>query len=494
MKLETILKGIDYKLIKGNLDSVITDICYDSRKVIKDSLFICLVGSTTDGHDYIDSAIKNGASTIIIERDIDIKEDVNVIKINNTRRVLSRLSINFFDNPASKMTVIGITGTKGKTTTSWMIKNILEEDHKKVGVIGTMGVFIGDKHYSTVNTTPESYEIQKYFKEMVDNGVEYAVMEVSSQALKVGRVDGMMFDYGIFTNLTRDHIGDNEHPDMEDYIYSKSLLFKMCKKGVFNIDDSNFNSMIKDSTCEVYTYGHNNEANLVIDNVELLRKEHFIGVNVSVKGLINDNILINTPGEFSAYNGICATLVTYLIGCKLESIKKALSKVAVKGRVEIVPVSNRFSVIIDYAHNGVSLENILTTMKAYNPKRIVSLFGCGGNRSKERRYDMGEISGKYSDLTIITEDNSRFEDVNDIMNDIEIGIKKTSGKYIKIANRTEAISYAINNAMDGDIILLLGKGHETYQEKNGERKHYDEREEIQKVLDKKKGNDNYGTI
>lgn len=484
MNLKNVLKGIDYKLIKGNLNSVITDIYYDSNKVANNSLFVCLTGSSTDGHDYIESAIKNGANTIIIEKDINIKENINVIKVDNTRRVLSKISINFFDNPGSKMTLIGITGTKGKTTTSWMIKNILEEDCKKVGVIGTMGVFISGKHYSTVNTTPESYEIQKYFKEMVDNGVEYAIMEVSSQALKVGRVDDILFDYGIFTNLTKDHIGDNEHPNMEDYIYSKSLLFKMCKKGIFNIDDNNFNVMTKDSTCEIFTYGHNKKANLVIDKVELLRKEHFIGVNVSVKGFINDNILINTPGEFSAYNGICATLVTQLIGCNLNSIKKALSKVAVKGRVEIVPISNRFTVIIDYAHNGVSLENILTTMKTYNPKRIVSLFGCGGNRSKERRYDMGEISGKYSDLTIITEDNSRFEDVNDIMNDIETGIKKTSGKYIKIADRTDAISYAINNAEDGDIILLLGKGHETYQEKNGKRKHYDEREEIQKVLDK----------
>lgn len=478
MKLKEILNGIHYEIIKGNLNIDINDICYDSRKVKNNDLFICLVGVNSDGHDYIDSAVNNGAKCIIVEKNIDIGADVTVIKVDNTRRYLSRLSINFFGNPSSEMTTIGITGTKGKTTTSWMIKNILEEDGKSVGVIGTMGIFYGDKHYETVNTTPESYEVQKYLREMANNGVKYLVMEVSSQALKVGRVDGMMFDYGVFTNLTRDHVGEGEHPDMNDYVYSKSLLFKMCKHGIFNIDDDHYKDMICDCTCSINTYGYDKNSDLVITDTKLLRKEHFIGVEVRTDGIIKDSILINTPGLFSAYNGICATLVTKLLGCDISSIKNALEKVAVKGRVEIVPVSDKYSVIIDYAHNGVSMENILKTMKEYNPKRIVSLFGCGGNRSRDRRYDMGEISGKYADFTIITEDNSRFEDVNDIMNDIETGIKRTGGKYIKIADRSEAIKYALNNALEGDIILLLGKGHETYKEINGKRVHFDERDVI----------------
>lgn len=484
MKLIGLLHNVDYEIVKGDINISINDICYDSRKVVNNDLFICLVGSSSDGHDYIDSAINNGAKCIIVERNVNIDNDITVIKVNDTRRCLSRISINYFGNPSSEMTTIGITGTKGKTTTSWMIKNILEEDGKSVGVIGTMGIFYGDKHYETVNTTPESYEIQKYLREMVDNGVKYLVMEVSSQALKVGRVDGMMFDYGVFTNLTRDHVGEGEHPDMEDYIYSKSLLFKMCKYGVFNADDKYFHKMISNATCFVNTYGYDKNSDLVITDTKLLRKEHFIGVEVCTDGIIKDNILINTPGIFSVYNGICATLVTKLLGCDINSIKNALKKVAVKGRVEIVPVSDKYSVIIDYAHNGVSLENILKTMREYNPKRIVSLFGCGGNRSRDRRYDMGEISGKYADFTIITEDNSRFEDVNDIMNDIETGIKKTNGKYIKIADRSEAIRYALDNAMKGDIILLLGKGHETYQDKNGIRVHYDEREVINSIINK----------
>ena len=482
MKLKKILNNIEYELIKGSLDTNITDLCYDSRKVTKDCAFICLEGTQVDGHDFIDTAIKKGASTIFIEKDIEVSQPVTVIKLSNTRKDLSLLSINYFDNPASKLTMIGITGTKGKTTTSWMIKNILEEEGKKVGVIGTMGVFIGNNHYETINTTPESYEIQKYLKEMVNQNIEYAVMEVSSQALKVGRIEGMTFDYGIFTNLTKDHIGEGEHENMEDYIYSKSLLFQKSKHGILNIDDKHYQDMTKNNTCDIHTFGKNKEADLIINNIKLLRKEHFIGLELHTKGLIEDTFLVNTPGEFSAYNAISAILTTKLIGCKLESIKKALSKVAVKGRVEIIPVSSKYSVIIDYAHNGISMTNILNTMREYHPKRIVSLFGCGGNRSKTRRYDMGEISGRLSDFTIITEDNSRYEDINDIMNDIEIGLKKANGKYIKIEDRKEAIKYAIENAKEGDIILLLGKGHETYREKNGVREHFDEREVIKEII------------
>lgn len=482
MKIRDLLKDVQYELVKGSIDLEVSDIFYDSRKVTPGSLFYAMTGSVVDGHDYIRPAIEKGAKAIIVSKDIDIDEDITVIKVKDSRKMLSKISSNLFKEPMKELTSIAITGTKGKTTTAWMIKNILEEDGKKVGVIGTMGIFFGDKHYATVNTTPESYEIQKYAREMVDDGINYLVMEVSSQALKVGRVNDIIFDYGIFTNLTKDHIGENEHPTMEDYIYCKSLLFRQCKHGIFNIDDEHYDSMIKECTCDIYTFGHDKNANLVINKMNLLRKKNFIGVEVSTTGLINDCFLVNTPGEFSAYNSCCAIMTTYLVGANLSSMKKALEKVAVKGRVEIVPGFDNFSVIIDYAHNGVSMESILSTMRGYNPKRIVSLFGCGGNRSKDRRYDMGEVSGRLADFTIVTEDNSRFEDVNDIMNDIEIGLKKTNGKYIKIPDRKDAIKYALDNAIDGDIILLLGKGHETYQEKNGERYHYDEREIIKEIM------------
>ena len=482
MRLEKLLNNIEYEIIRGSLDTYVKDVCYDSRKLSEGSLFVCLIGATSDGHDYVDMAIEKGASVVVVEKDVTIDSNVTIIKVSDTRRVLSRISINYYDNPSNELTIIGITGTKGKTTTASMIKNILEEDGKKTGIIGTLGVSFNDKHYSTINTTPESLELQKYLREMIDDGIKYVVMEVSSQALKVGRVDGMMFDYGVFTNLTQDHIGENEHPDMDDYIYCKSLLFNKCKHGIFNIDDNHYNDMVNKCSCDIHTYGHNKESDININNVKLLRREHFIGIEVTTSGMLSDTFLVNTPGEFSAYNSVCAIMVTSLLGCNVNNIKSALAKVAVKGRMEIVPVSDRYSVIIDYAHNGVSIQSVLETMRTYNPKRIVSLFGCGGNRSKDRRYDMGEISGKYSDLTIITEDNSRFEDVHDIMNDIEIGIKKTNGKYVKIDNRSAAIKYALDNALDGDIILLLGKGHETYQEKDGVRTHYDEREIIADIM------------
>ena len=334
-----------------------------------------------------------------------------------------------------------------------------------------------------MNTTPESYEIHKYLKEMVDNNIEYAVMEVSSQALKLGRVDGITFDYGVFTNLTHDHIGDGEHSSMEEYIECKSLLFKQSLHGIFNLDDANYNEMIKDCMCDIHTFGYNKKADLCCEKVELLREKGIIGINMTTSGVISDTFKINTPGTFSSYNAMCAMLTTFLIGCSTESMKKALSNIAVKGRVEPIPISNKFNLLIDYAHNGVSTESILTTIREYNPKRIVTIFGCGGNRSKDRRYEMGEVSGRLADFSIITADNSRYEDVNDIINDILVGMHKTNGKYITIPDRKEAIKYSIENAEEGDIILLLGKGHEDYQEINGVRRPFDERIIIKEILE-----------
>ena len=486
MLLRKILENVEYEVIKGDLDVEINNICYNSKNIKKNDGFIALIGHNMDGHKYIGDAIANGATVIFVEKDINLKEDITIIKLTDTRRTLALLSANLFENPSKKLKMIGITGTKGKTTTTWMIKKILEEDNKTVGVIGTMGVFIKDKHYDLVNTTPESYDIHKYLKEMVDNNIEYAVMEVSSQALKLGRVDGITFDYGIFTNLTHDHIGDGEHSSMEEYIECKSLLFKQSIHGVFNIDDKNYKQMINNCTCDIHTFGYDKNADLHCVKVELLRERDLIGINMTTGGVISDNFKINTPGKFSAYNAMCAILTTNLIGCSIDSMKKALINISVKGRVEPVKISDKFNLLIDYAHNGVSMESILTTIREYNPKRIVTIFGCGGNRSKDRRYEMGEISGKLADFSIITADNSRYEDVNDIINDILIGMHKTNGKYISIPDRKEAIKYSIENAHEGDIILLLGKGHEDYQEINGIRKPFDERVIIKEILNELK--------
>lgn len=485
MKLKNILNNIEYELVKGNIDTNITDIIYDSRKIIKDSIFVALVGYNVDGHKYIEDAIEKGANTIIVEKDVNIDSDINIVKVKNTRNALAIISSNYFDNPSQKLTMIGITGTKGKTTTTFMIKKILEQSKKKVGIIGTNGVYYNDVKYLIDNTTPESYEIQKYLKEMVDNNIEYVVMEVSSQALKFNRVDGIEYDYGVFTNLTHDHISDFEHPTMEDYINSKAKLFKICKHGVFNIDDENYNKMIENAKCDIYTFGYNEKANIYIKNVELIHEGTTIGINMELANDINDNIIVSTPGKFSSYNAACAIAVTKLLGATVDDIKKALIDFSVKGRVEPVPIGDKMTFIIDYAHNGVSMESILTTMRQYNPKRLITIFGCGGNRSKDRRYEMGKVSGTLADLSIVTSDNPRFEKPEDIINDILTTLKQTNGKYITIPDRKEAIKYAIDNAKVGDIILLLGKGHEDYQEIKGVKHHFDDRETVEEILKEK---------
>jgi len=483
MKLNELFKDIKYELIKGDMELEINDIIFDSRKVCDDVLFMAIVGSEVDGHKYIKDAIKNGAKAIVVSKNIDIDEDITVIKVKDTRSILSKLSMRFFKYPQNKLKTIAITGTKGKTTVSFMIKKILEEAGYKCGVIGTTGIYIGDKIYKSMNTTPESYDTIKYMNEMVNEKIEYLVMEVSSQALKYDRVNDIIFDYGIFTNLTQDHIGENEHDSMEDYISSKAKLFNQCNHGIFNIDDSHFYDMVTGGDASINTYGYDERADLKIVSMKLIRDGHFIGIDVETDGVIKDKFKVSTPGKFSSYNAMAAILTCQMIEVDVKYIKKALEKFSVKGRVEPIKVSDDFTLLIDYAHNGVSTESILSTIKEYKPKRIVTIFGCGGNRSRDRRYEMGEIAGKYSDYCIITEDNNRYEEFDDIVNDILIGMKKTNCKYEIISDRRDAIQYAIENGQDGDIIMLLGKGHEDYKEIKGVRYPFDERIIIKEILE-----------
>lgn len=483
MKLKQLLEKLDYELLQGYIDTEVSDIVYDSRKATTDKAFVCLTGATVDGHSYIDSAIKLGCKVFFVEKDVPLIQGITYVKLENTRKALSYLSQARLDYPAKQLTMIALTGTKGKTTTAFMIREILKKAGKKVGVIGTMGAFIGEKHIETKNTTPESYDVQCFLRQMVDEGIEYAVMEVSSQALKVGRTEGLEFNYGIFTNLSPDHIGGDEHKDMEEYIHCKSLLFKQCEHGIFNVDDDCFKNMTEGATCTLNTFGFDKCADLVAEDVEYRVESGFIGIDFKTSGAVNDEFKVNTPGKFTAYNALSAIALATLLGICSEDIKEALYRFAVRGRVEPVKISDKFTLLIDYAHNAMSMESILTTIREYKPKRIVSMFGCGGNRSKNRRYEMGEISGRLADLSVITEDNSRFEDVMDIIADIETGLHKTDGKYVVVPNRRDAIKYCIENAMEGDIILLLGKGHEDYQETKGERHPFDERIVINEILE-----------
>ena len=483
MKLEKLLEKIDYTLLRGNLDVSVNDIAYDSRKVKNSDVFVSIVGSNVDGHDYIDMAIESGASVVIVSKNIDIDSDVTVVMVEDTSKILSRLSMNLFDNPHKKMRTIAITGTKGKTTTSFMIKKIIEEAGFKCGVIGTTGIYIGDKYYSSKNTTPLSYDTLRYMNEMVNDGIEYVVMEVSSQALKYDRVNDIEFDYGIFTNLSQDHIGEFEHSDMDDYVFSKAKLFKQCVHGVFNLDDKYFFDMVNMGESSINTYGYDDKADLKVKKIDLYRDGSKIGINLELEGIVKDIFEVSTPGKFSSYNAMAAILTCHLLGIDVKFIKSALSDFSVKGRVEAIDVSDDFTLLIDYAHNGISTESILSTIREYNPKRIVTIFGCGGNRSRDRRYEMGEVAGKYSDYCIITEDNNRYEEFDDIVSDILIGMNKTDCEYKIISSRRDAIKYAIENGQKGDIIMLLGKGHEDYIEVKGERYPFDEREVIKEILE-----------
>lgn len=487
MILSELFKDIKYSLVKGEMENAINDIVYDSRKAKDGTMFMAIVGSQVDGHDYIEDAIKNGSKVILISKDINIDDDVTVIKVDDTRKILSKLSMRLFKFPQSKMKTIAITGTKGKTTTSFMIKKILEVAGYKCGLIGTTGIYIGDKMYPAKNTTPESYETIKYMNEMVKKKMDFMVMEVSSQALKYDRVNDIIFDYGIFTNLSQDHIGENEHDSMEDYISSKAKLFNQCNYGIFNIDDLHFYDMVQGGDATINTYGYDDRADLKAKSMKLIREKEFIGIELETDGVIKDKFKISTPGKFSSYNAMAAIMVCHMIGIDVKYIKEALSNFSVKGRVEPVHVSPDFSLLIDYAHNGVSTESILSTIREYKPERIVTIFGCGGNRSKDRRYEMGEMAGKYSDFCIITEDNNRFEEFDDIAKDILVGMNKTNCEYIIIPDRKEAIKYAIVNGKKGDIIMLIGKGHEDYKEIKGVRYPFDERLIIKEILDEIKG-------
>lgn len=483
MKLKKILNKIDYTLLNGNEEIEIKDIAYDSRIVNEGYAFVAIIGNNVDGHDYIDSAINNGAKALIVSKKIDVENDITVILVDDTSAILSRLSMNLFDNPQKKMTTIAITGTKGKTTVSFMIKRIIEESGSKCGLIGTTGIYIGDKYYPNKNTTPLAYDTLKYMNEMVNDKMDYVVMEVSSQALKYGRVKDMIFDYGIFTNLTQDHIGEFEHDSMDDYVSSKAKLFKQCSHGVFNLDDDYFFDMVDMGESSINTYGYSDKADLRVVSMDLYRDGSSIGINLELDGVISDKFKISTPGKFSSYNAMAAILTCQMLGIDVKYMKKALSNFSVKGRVEPVEVSSKFTLLIDYAHNGVSTESILTTIREYNPKKIVTIFGCGGNRSRDRRYEMGEIAGKYSDYCIITEDNNRYEDFDDIAKDILVGMNKTSCEYKIIPDRKDAIKYAIENGHEGDIIMLIGKGHEDYKEIKGVRYPFDERVVIKEILE-----------
>ncbi len=484
MKLTDLLCKLDYECIQGSTDLEVGQVVYDSRKITEGCLFICIAGANFDGHDFAAEAMEKGARVLIVSREVSetAGRDVTVIKVTDTRYAMAFISAAYFGYPAEKLRIIGVTGTKGKTTTTYMVKSILENAGYKVGLVGTIEVIIGREHIHAGNTTPESYTLQEYFAKMVEAGMDAVVMEVSSQGLMLHRTQGFVFDLGIFTNLEADHIGPNEHTSFEEYLHCKSLLFRQCRVGIVNGDDAHVDAVLKGHTCQVERYGIGENNDLRAESVRLVRKPGELGVAFRVEGLMDFDVEVPTPGRFSVYNALTAIAICRHFNVREDDIMRALLAVRVKGRIEMVKVSEHFTLLIDYAHNAMALESLLTSLREYAPNRLVCLFGCGGNRSRQRRYEMGEVSGRLADLTIITSDNPRFEEPQDIISDIKTGIARTEGIYVEIIDRKEAIRYAIDHGQEGDIIILAGKGHEDYQEIKGVKYPMDERTLIREIL------------
>lgn len=582
MQLKELCQKIDYEVLQGSLETDIADIIYDSRKISGGTMFVCMVGAVTDGHQYIPDAVAKGASAIVVERAeaaVQIPDDITVLKVDSARYALALMSAAYFGYPAEKLTTIGLTGTKGKTTTTYIINDVLRRAGKKAGLIGTIAVVIGGKSTPAKNTTPESYEIHRFMAQMVEAGCEYAVMEVSSQGFKLDRTAGIMFDYGVFTNLSPDHIGPGEHADFEEYLQCKRMLFQQCRTGIVNLDDEHTEAVLAGHTCDLITFsvregqgakarvcigigadefaddahqdgvlggadgnggqesdetvgGRSNNfadladgtqrdgkdevqaiagiarthggvdgnsgvcasrphdvvafrrhADLAASDIEFLKENGKLGMAFTVTGLMECRAKIHIPGYFSVYNALTTMAVCHQLGVPQKEILAGLEAVQVKGRVEMIPVSKDFSVIIDYAHNEVSTRSVLETLKRYEPNRLIAVFGCGGNRSKVRRYDIGRAAGELADLCILTSDNPRFETVSDINNDIKVGLAEHNANYIEIEDRKEAIAYAITHAQPGDMIVMLGKGHEDYIEIAGKKYHFSEHEAIAEIME-----------
>lgn len=488
MKLKQMLIGLEGLKVKGNLDVDIKGIEKNSKEVKEGYLFVAIKGFTVDGHEFVKDAVKLGATAVMIEEGCDLKsikvpEGVTIVMAKNTREALATTACNFYGNPSKKFKLIGVTGTKGKTTTTFMIKEILEKAGKKVGLIGTIATYInGKKINDSDRTTPESLELQKIFAKMVEENVETVVMEVSSQSLKLHRVDGCEFDMVLFTNFSEDHISPNEHPDMEDYFNSKLELFKMCTTGIVNVDDLHGAKIPKlFPKSNITTYGIDNFANVLAKDITVTNSYVDFRVKITDR---NERVKTRIPGRFSVYNSLAAICVAQKFGITSEIVKQALEEIRVPGRSELVDNKLEIPIMIDYAHSPESLQNILQAVKSYTRGKVICVFGCGGDRDSTKRAIMGEISGTIADYTFITSDNPRTEDPQKIVDQIEEGMKKTNGKYSVVVDRTEAIKQAIKMATKRDIIVLAGKGHEPYQEINGVKHPYDERIIVKELIEK----------
>ncbi|MDD2392448.1 MAG: UDP-N-acetylmuramoyl-L-alanyl-D-glutamate--2,6-diaminopimelate ligase [Eubacteriales bacterium] len=488
MKLLTeLISGLEPVEIRGNMDIGISGVVYDSRKVSPGSLFVCIKGFVTDGHQYISQAISYGATAVLLE-DGALPNSVTAIRVQDTRKALAKVSASFFGDPANNLSIVGITGTKGKTTTAFMTDSVFAAAGIRNTLIGTILTRIGDETLQSSRTTPESFDLQEIFFKSTERGIRSCVMEVSSQGLKLDRVYGCLFETAVFTNLYDDHIGPAEHPDMEDYLISKSRIFDNCLNAVVNIDDPSSSFMLDKISCHnnvrLVTAGINAQADVRACDIRKSDHNGHLGISFQLSSPWYDgDVFVGIPGIFNVYNALCAIACAGIRGVTFEAVKNGLSELSIKGRVQSLPTGRDFRIIVDYAHNAASLESLLTTLRGYTDQRLICVFGCGGNRARSRRYEMGKVSGRLADFTVITSDNPRKEPPEEIISDIEKGIRQTAGGYIKITDRTEAIRSAIGGAGKGDIIVIAGKGHETYQEFADRTIHYDDYEVASAILE-----------
>ncbi|MGL5381369.1 UDP-N-acetylmuramoyl-L-alanyl-D-glutamate--2,6-diaminopimelate ligase [Clostridium sp.] len=480
MKLLELLNGVEYEVLQGGLDKEVNHIQYDSRKIVEGDMFVCLKGFEVDGHNYVNKAIEQGATVILCENDVQIdKEGITVVKSIEGRKALALMSANYYGNPAKKLKLIGVTGTNGKTTNVYMLKAVLEKAGKKVGLVGTIANYIGDEEIKSERTTPESLELQKLFKDMVDKECEYCVMEVSSHSLDLDRVYGCNFEVGIFTNLTRDHL--DFHKTFDNYYNAKFKLFERSKTSVINVDDNYGYRVLNDAknvdTTSIVTYSIKNESDVKATNIEIKNGN----IHFDVNGTVYNSIL---PGEYNIYNALGVIGAMKSLNISDESIKEGLLNVVVPGRCE--RIGNKYDIpyeiIIDFAHTPDGLKNILETLKGFTKNRLIAVYGCGGDRDKVKRLEMGRVGTEIADLAIITSDNPRSEDKMAIIKEILCGVEKTN--YLAITDRIEAIKMALDMAEEGDVVVLAGKGHETYQITENGYEHFDEREVVENILRK----------
>ena len=479
MLLQYLLENLTNVEISGDTNREINKIEYDSKRIEKNDIFVAINGFKDNGKNYIDDAINNGACAIVCQDEIEKKEGITYIKVEDARIALAVMSATYYGNPARKLKIIGVTGTKGKTTTTYMIRDIMLASGKKIGMIGTICNTYGDIKEESIRTSPESLDLQALLARMVEAGMEYVVMEVSSHALALNRVYGIKFIVGVFTNLSEDHL--DFHKTMENYLEAKAKLFEMSDFAIVNGDDIYAPRLLKMIKCKKATYGLDNAVDLTATDIRV--NPSYVEFKMYVNKML-ETIKINIPGRFTVYNALAAIGVCSLFGAQMDAICGALGALRVPGRNEVIDLNKTFTVIVDYAHTPASLEAILSSAKRYTKGRVICVFGCGGNRDKEKRAMMGEISGRLADFTVITTDNPRDENPGKIIEDIETGIKQTRGLYKTIENRRQAIKFAMRIAWKSDVIIIAGKGHETYQEvENGKKLYFDDKEIVKKLAE-----------